>query len=134
MISKQTLHEVIDEMNKDRKGTFAEFIANLFKGKIIEIYLGDSYEEVSTEQISQAYPAIFCGKVEGAYKEVLIINSAFIDKKTKKMKFGNFMFINERSIRALNEVDGHGIMEEMFLRSRESLEVLETLGTPNGSK
>lgn len=134
MLSNDELHKVIDDLNVDRKTTFAEFIAKLFDGKFIEIYLGDSYEEVSTEQVSQSYPAVFCGKVVGAYKEVLVINAAFIDQKTKIMKLGNLMFINERAIRALNEVDHEGILQDMFLRSRDTLHVLNNFGSNGKSK
>lgn len=107
--------------------TFAEFLAELFKDKIIEIYLGDSYEEVSTEQVSTSYPAIFCGKVVGAYRECLILNAAFVGGD-KKLHMGNLLFINERAIRALNEVDGRGILQDMLLRSRESLEIKKHFG------
>jgi hypothetical protein len=105
--------------------TFAEFLAELFKDRFIEIYLGDSYEEVSTEQISTSYPAILCGKVISAYRECLVINGAYVDSKgkNKKVKLGNILFINERAIRALTEVDGNGILEDMLLRSKESLDV-----------
>jgi len=105
--------------------TFAEFLAELFRDRFIEIYLGDSYEEVSTEQISTSYPAILCGKVVGAYRECLVINGAYVDSKgkNKKIKLGNVLFINERAIRALTEVDGNGTLEDMLLRSKESLDV-----------
>lgn len=101
--------------------TFAEFLAELFKDKFIEIYLGDSYEEISMEQISTSYPAVICGKVIAAYRECLIINGAHVNNK--KIQLGNMLFINERAIRALTEIDGNGILEEMLLRSRESLDI-----------
>jgi hypothetical protein len=123
--SESDIKSQIAEMNKDRTKTFAEFIATVFKDQFIEIYLGDSYEEVSVEQISMAYPAVFCGKVVGAFKECLIISAAYVDKKNKKLKLGNLLFISERAIRALNEVDENGIIEDMFLRSRESKEIKE---------
>ncbi len=104
--------------------TFAEFLATLFKDKFIEVYLGDSYEEVSTDQVSVSYPAVICGKVISAYRECLIINSAFVDE-SKRIQLGNIMFINERAIRALNEIDGNGVLEDMLLRSRESLDILK---------
>jgi hypothetical protein len=102
--------------------TFAEFLAESLKDKLIEIYVGDSYEEISTEQVSTAYPAAFCGKIVSAYRECLIIASVYVDK-SKTLRTGNLLFINERAIRALKEIDGKGVMEDMFLRSRESLEV-----------
>lgn len=110
--------------------TLAEFIAELFKDKFIEIYLGDSYEEVSMEQISVSYPAVLCGKVVTAYKECLVINAAFINKE-KKLQLGNHLFINERAIRFINEVDGKGILEDMMLRSKETLDIGSMFGLKN---
>lgn len=122
MPSESDVKKLVQEFNEHhRVKTFAEFIVHMFEGKFVEIYLGDSYEEVSTEQISTSYPAVFVGKVIGAFKECLIINSAYADRVSKKMKIGNMVLINERAIRGLTEVDGNGIMEDMFLRSKESL-------------
>jgi hypothetical protein len=124
--------ELIAEFNKDgRTKTFAEFIAFLFKDQLIEIYLGDEYESVSTEQVSTTYPAIFCGKVIAAYKECLVLSSVYCENKAikdKALKLGNLVFINERAIRGLNEVDGNGSMEEMFLRSKDTLDILAQFG------
>jgi hypothetical protein len=126
MISEAALQSTINELNQDRKATFAEFIYKIYGGKFIEIYLGDSYEEISTEQVSTPYAAVFSGRVVGAYKECLILEAAYIDRHTKKHKLGNTMLINERAIRALSEVDGNGLLGDMFLRSREALELKET--------
>ena len=123
MVTEGFVLEVVKECNKDRVKTLAEFIAMVFQGKFIEIYLGDSYEEVSTEQISTAYPAVFCGKVVCAYRECLVLNSVYVSSVTKKMEMGNLVFINERAIRGLNEIDGNGILEDMFLRSKESFDI-----------
>lgn len=122
MVTESSVLEAVKECNTDRTRTLAEFIALIFKDKFIEIYLSDSYEEVSTEQISTNYPAVFCGKVVTAYRECLVISSVYVDK-AKDLKLGNLMFINERAIKALNEIDGNGIIEEMFLRSKESLAI-----------
>lgn len=122
MPSEQQVKDLIQQFNEHhRNKTFAEFLGELFAGKFIEIYLGDSYEEVSLEQTSTNYPAVFCGRVVAAFKECLILNSVYVDKNTKRIRLGNMLFINERAIRGLTEVDGYGVMEDMFLRSRESL-------------
>jgi hypothetical protein len=126
MTSETQVKNLVTDYNANNRGkTFAEFIAELFANKYIEIYLGDSYEEISVEQISTSYPAVFCGKVVSAFKECLVLDTIYIDKNTKKMTTGNLMFINERSIRLINEIDGKGIIEDMFLRSRESLIIKE---------
>lgn len=131
MKSENQVSELIEKFNQDgRNKTFAEFIAVLFKNQFIEIYLGDEYESVSTEQVSTTYPAIFCGKVVAAYKECLVLNSVYVEGegKAKSMKLGNLVFINERAIRGLNEIDGHGCIEDMFLQSKDTLEILKVFG------
>lgn len=123
MTTEIEIKDIVTKLSGSGK-TFAEFLVELFKDKFIEIYLGDSYEEVSTDQISTSYPAVLCGKVVSAYRECLVINSIY-SSRDKKIHLGNFLFINERSIRALTEIDGRGILEETLLRSKESLTVKE---------
>lgn len=126
MVTESEIREVVQRYNEhNRHKTFAEFIAEMFTGRYVEIYLGDSYEEVSLEQTSTSYPAVFCGKVVAAFKECLIINSAYVDRPSKKMRLGNMILVNERAIRGLTEIDGNGIIEDTFLRSRESLSIKE---------
>jgi hypothetical protein len=125
MTTEEMVLQKIREANDGgRTNTFAEFIASVFKDRFVEIYLGDAYEEISTEQVSTEYPAVFCGKVVGAYNTCLVVNSVFIDgsdQKEPKFRLGNVVFINERAIRALSEVDGRGTLEDMFLKSKETL-------------
>lgn len=121
MISEQHLASAIEKLNGTGK-TFAEFLVEVFKDKFVEVYVGDSYEDVSIEQINTSYPAVFCGKVVAAYRECLIINCVYVSDN-RHLKLGNMMFINERAIRALNEVDGNGTLEDMMLRSKESLDL-----------
>ncbi len=121
MATELEVKNITAKLNGSGK-SYSEFLAELFKDRFLEIYLGDQYEDVTTEQITTSYPAVLCGKVVSAYKECLIINAAFINKQ-KKLQLGNLLFINERSIRFLNEVDDNGTLEDMFLRSRESLDV-----------
>lgn len=121
MVSEKQLLDTIQQLQGSGK-TFAEFLAEIFKDKFIEVYVGDAYEDVSTEQISTTYPAVFCGKVVAAYRECLILNCAFVGNN-RHLQMGNMMFVNERAIRALNEVDGKGTLEDMMLRSKETLDI-----------
>lgn len=102
--------------------TFAEFIAVLFKDKFVEFYLGDSYEDVSMEQISTSYPAVFCGKVIGAYKECLAVKAVHVNKN-KQAELGGLLFINERAIRVLSEVTNDFAIQDMILRSNDVIPV-----------
>lgn len=122
MVTLEDVQQAVDACNSEgRTKTLAEFIATVFKDKFVEIYLGDSYEEISMEQTSQSYPAVFCGKVVAAYKECLVLDSVYVEDK--KLTLGNLVFVSERAIRGLNAIDGKGTLEEMFLRSSESLEI-----------
>jgi len=64
----------------------------------------------------------FCGKIIGAYKECLIINSFFINKE-KEFVMGNIVFINERMVKAITEIDNNGTIQDLFFRSKKSLEL-----------
>lgn len=124
MITEYDVQELSSKLNGSGK-TLAEFLGELFKDKFVEIYVGDSYEEVSVEQISTAYPAVFCGKIVAAYRECLVISAAYIDLN-KKVRVGKLMFISERAIRALSPVENNGGLEDMFLRSREAQEIAKS--------
>ena len=132
MKSEAQVNELIDKFNEEgRSKTFAEFIAVLFKDQFIEIYLGDEYESVSTEQISTTYPAVFCGKVVSAYRECLVLSCIYTEgeHKSRTLKMGNLVFINERAIRGLNQIDGKGNMEGMFLKSKDAADILAVFGS-----
>jgi hypothetical protein len=129
MITESTVQQLSAELNKSGK-TFAEFLAELFKDKFVEIYLGDAYETISTEQISTDYAAVFCGKVVGAYKECLIISAAYIDIN-QKMRLGKLVFISERAIRALSPVGESGIMQDLFMKSNEVASLYRALRKSN---
>lgn len=126
MITEKSCLDAIQKMNETRSGTFAEFIAEMFKDQFVEIYVGDAYENVELEQHSQQYPAVFCGKVVGAYKECLVLLAPYV--RNKQVQMGNFLFVNERAIRALNQVDGNGTIEDMFFRSKETIEIVKKFG------
>jgi hypothetical protein len=136
MIPREEITKVVADLNTDRKATVAEFLYALFKGKFIEVYLGDTYEEVRVEQISITYPAVFSGKVIGAYRECLIIEGSYIDRRHRQTKTENHLsfkpgkqiFISERAIRGLCEVDGNGIIDDIFIRSGETI-ALKVLGS-----
>jgi hypothetical protein len=129
MLSEKQVKDIADTLkNSGKISTIAEFLCECFKDKFIEIYVGDTYEELSTDQVSISYPAVFCGKVVTAYRECLVINSVFVNRGNH-LQLGNLMFISERAIRAINEVDGNGTMEDMLLRSKETLEIGKSFGT-----
>lgn len=128
MVTENEIKELVVSSKGSGK-TLAEFLADLYKDKFLEIYVGDSYEEVSVDQVSTSYPAVFCGKLVAAYRECLVLNCVFTNR-ANKLQLGNMVCISERAIRALNEVDGNGTLEDMLLRSKETLLIKELFVDP----
>lgn len=89
MISENDVINMINHLKNENK-SFCEFIGEMLKDKLVEVYMGDKYEEVSTEQITTPYPSVFCGKVIAGYKNCLILNCSYI--KNKKSEVGNIVF------------------------------------------
>jgi hypothetical protein len=125
-ITEKKALDLIEELNKTRTSTLAEYVSTLFKDQFVEIYVGDCYEDVKYDQHSTQYAAVFCGKIIGAFKECLIISAAYMDGNEAKL--GKLMFISERAIRALTPVDGKGILQDLFLRSKDTLTIAKKFG------
>jgi hypothetical protein len=86
---------------------------------VVEVYVGDTYEDIKYDDSSVKYVAILVGKVITAYAEMLVLDCAYIDQQTKKLQFGNIVCLNERGIRTITEVDESGILRDTFLNSRD---------------
>ena len=121
MASEQEFINAVNEFNAgDKKRTFAELMSKVWAGKIVEIYIGDTYEDIKFEDSTQKYPAVLVGKIITAYAECIVINCAYVDQGSKSIKFGNIVCLNERSIRTITEVDDKGILKDTFLNSRDA--------------
>jgi hypothetical protein len=102
------------------KVSLAELTAKIWEGKIVEIYVGDTYEDIKYEDSTAKYPAVVVGKIIGAYGECMFINCAYMDQRTKQMQIGNMICLNERSVRFITEVDESGVLKDCFLSTRDN--------------
>lgn len=120
MANEQQFISTIQNLNANgEKITFAELIAKVWGGKIVEIYIGDTYEDLKQEDSTQKVAAVVIGRVVAAYAECIVLNCAYVDQRTKKMSFGNIVCLNERGIRTVTEVDESGVLKDTFLSSRD---------------
>lgn len=120
MANEQQFIDAIKELHDNNQQiTFAELIAKVWGGKVVEIYIGDTYEDIKFEDSTQKYAAVVIGKVITAYAECIVLNCAYTDQRTKKIQFGNIVCLNERGIRTITEVDESGILRDTFLNSRD---------------
>ena len=122
---------VIEEFKNDaKKHSFAELIARVWGGKLVEVYIGDTYEDLKFEDSTQKCPAVLIGKMMDAYGECLVLDCAYVEQGTKVVKFGNIVCLNERSIRTITEVDGSGMLRDTFLNSKDGKVVKSALKGP----
>ena|ERR1700722_17141797 len=131
MANEQEFISAINELNDNGKQiTFAELVSKVWGGKIVEIYIGDTYEDLKSEDSTQKVAAVVIGKVITAYAECIVLNCAYIDQRTKQAQFGNIVCLNERGIRTITEVDDNGVLKDTFLSSRDCKMVKNLMHKP----
>lgn len=113
------------QQNKNSDKNFAEFVAELFKDKFVEIYLGDNYQVAKLEQTETYISSVICGKVIGAFKDCLILNSVQI--KGGQLVLGNIVFVNEINIKTLTEVDNNGSVNSAFMSSKQAQKIKDII-------
>jgi len=99
--------------------TFAESISEELSGYMVEIYLGENYEQIKMDQYEKNIPGVICGKVVGAKGNLLIVEANVFNGKShddyKKV------YINDFSIKFICELDGSDVgVSNIFLDSRKS--------------
>ena len=78
---KEFITNINDLNASEKEHTFAELIAKTMKDKVVEVYIGDSYEDIKYDDSTTKYPAVLVGKVVTAYAECLVLNCIYVDKK-----------------------------------------------------
>lgn len=121
MATEQEFVDAINELNAEGKQiTLAELIAKVLKDRVVEIYVGDTYEDIKYDDSTQKYAAVLVGKIVTAYAECIVLNCAYTDPVTKEPRLGNIVCLNERAIRTITEVDDTGVLKDTFLSTRDS--------------
>lgn len=104
--------------------TYAKSISEELSGYMVEIYLGENYEQIKMDQYEKNIPGVICGKVVGARGNVLIVEANIFNGKPhddyKKV------YINDFAIKFICELDGTDIgVLNIFLDSRKSARTLK---------
>jgi hypothetical protein len=103
--------------------TFAEKINEDLNGKLVEILIGESYEELQLDQMSSNYPAVIVGKVIGAFGNALVLECAYVENRA--LKFGKKVYLNDFTIQYLSELDGKCSLEDLLLKSKDTKQILK---------
>jgi hypothetical protein len=125
--AKQFEDVIAQARNEDKKISLAEIVGRTLKGKVVEIYVGDTFEDIKYDDSTTKIVAVVIGKVIDAYAECLILDCAFADQNTGKLKFGNIIVLNERAIRFLTELDDVGVLRDIFVSTRSGKNIKELL-------
>jgi hypothetical protein len=125
---------VIAELNasNEPKISMAELIAKVWKDRVVEIYIGDTYEDIKLDDSTQKSPAILVGKIITAYAECLILNCAYSEPRTGTVQFGNIVALNERGIRTITEIDNNGILKDTFVNIKHGKQLKEAIKSLGG--
>ncbi len=119
MATAQEFVNVIEAARlEDKKVTLAEIVGRTLKGRVVEIYVGDTFEDIKYEDSTTKVVAVVIGRVIETYAECIVLDCAYADQVTGKLKFGNVICLNERAIRFLTELDESGQIRDIFLSTR----------------
>jgi len=118
-----TEKEFVDALDQartfEKRSSMAEIVGRTLKGRIVEIYVGDTFEDIKYDDCTSKSASVLVGRVIDAYAELIVLDCAYTDQLTRKLQFGNIICLNERSIRFLTEIDEKGMLRDTFINTRD---------------
>ncbi len=106
--------------NGDNLKKFSDELLTKYKGKVLEIYLGDVVETLNFNDFSVPQNCSIFGKLVDVLDRVIILDCYYIDQKTKQLKNNNRIYLNSFQIRAMTEVNGVGSLGDVFLHVNDA--------------
>lgn len=103
--------------------SFSDELITKFKGKIVELYIGDQYETLNFEDFSMPQNCTIYGRLIDLLDRFVILDCFYVDPATKQVKSGNQIYINTFQIRAMTEVNGRGSLNDIFLSTSDAIKV-----------
>lgn len=119
--------EAYSSQNGENLKKISDELLNKYKGKILEIYIGDQIETLNFDDFSVPQNCSIFGRLVDVLDRFIIIDCFYIDKKTKSLKSGNHCYINAFQIRAFTEVNGSGSLADVFLHVNDAILVRKLL-------
>lgn len=106
--------------NGDNLRKFSDELLTKFKGKIIEIYIGDQAETLNFDDYSVPQNCSIFGKLVDVLDRFVILECFYVDTKSKQVKIANKTYVNLFQIRAMTEVNGEGSLGDVFLHVNDA--------------
>ena|ERR1700733_1398263 len=98
-------------------------LLNKYKGKVLELYIGDQYETLNFDDYSTPKNCSIFGTLIDVLDRFVIFDCYYMDQKTRELRSGNRIFINAFQIRAFTEVNGKGSLGDIFLSVDDAKEI-----------
>lgn len=104
----------------DNLKKFSDELLNKFKGKIVELYIGDQSETLNFDDFSVPQNCSIIGTLVDVLDRFILLDCFFFDHKTKQLRNGNRIYINSFQIRVMTEVNGSGSLADVFLHVNDA--------------
>ncbi len=125
MLSLDKLKQLKDIRKSNPDFSYAECIAELLKGKVVEIYFGDMYEVLNSSDCNTQLAMTVIGEIIDAAGQVLVIDSFYTDKSNNTIKRGNILYLNDYSIKIITEIsDDHGTLYDALMSVQSAKKLL----------
>lgn len=99
----------------------------ILKGKLLEISIGDEYEELVMNDHIKKVNGVVYGILEDIIDEFIVINCYYITKQNE-LKLGNIVYINTWAIKAFTQVNSRGCLNDVLLGSSHTRKIKAILG------
>ncbi len=97
------------------------------KGKLLEISVGDEYEEIVMSDHVRKVNGVIYGILQDIVDEFIVISCYYISKDGK-LQSGNVVYINTWAIKAFTQVNASGCLNDVFLSSDHTRKIKALLG------
>jgi hypothetical protein len=101
---------------------FSDELLTKFKGKIVELYIGDQYESLEFEGYSMPQNCIIYGKIMDVLDRFIILDCFYVDNMNE-VRNNNIVYINAFQIRAMTELNAQGSLADIFLSTRDASKI-----------
>lgn len=104
---------------------FSDELIQRFKGKFLELYIGDQAESVNWDDYSVPYNSSIFGKLIDVLDRFIILECLYV--RDGELQTGNLIYINTFQIRAMSEINHEGSLKDIFLHIKDADQVRSLL-------
>lgn len=108
---------------EEKEHSYVEIVAKYLKDKMVEVYLGDTYEQIQLADYTTIVNSVIVGKIIDAENDCLILDSFFVNKENNQVESGNIQFINGYNIKTISPLDGDGTLNDIFINPKRARKI-----------